>query len=125
VELTVFVERWQLDCCGEPFAVGSQVSWTLRRGSDADRPWLTAVLGEELAATVDGSEEHHGGVREDTPRTTGTVTWIGEVRCRRFEGRPVPGSGVVTEVAEARKWAADHGDLQMAGFLARLRLDGR
>lgn len=30
-----------MQCCGEPFAVGSQVSWTL---GDADTDWLGAVL---------------------------------------------------------------------------------
>jgi hypothetical protein len=124
VELTVFVDNRQSDCCGEPFAVGSRMSWTLRRGSDVDRPWLAAVLGADVAATVDAAEEHHGGIPEDTRRTTGTVTWIAEVRYRRPQGRLLPDSGVVTEVAAVRKWAAHHGDLRMVGFLARLRLDG-
>jgi len=25
----IFVQDWQIDCCGERFALGSEVSWTL------------------------------------------------------------------------------------------------
>jgi hypothetical protein len=29
VALVVWVDGWQMQCCGTPFAVGSQVAWTL------------------------------------------------------------------------------------------------
>lgn len=27
MQVTVFIENWQMDCCGEPFAVGEIVEW--------------------------------------------------------------------------------------------------
>ena len=46
-----------MQCCGEPFAVRSQVSWTL---GEADADWLDLLLGAR-ASDVDCAEEHHGG----------------------------------------------------------------
>jgi hypothetical protein len=48
--MLVRVDGWQMECCGEPFAVGSAVWWTLAVASDADR--LTLVLGADLASGV-------------------------------------------------------------------------
>ncbi len=42
--MTVWVDSWQMRCCGEPFRVGSQVAWTL---SGADPDWLGAMLGAD------------------------------------------------------------------------------
>jgi hypothetical protein len=84
--MTVWMDRWQLDCCGEPFQVGSQVCWGLWR--DPDVQWLTDALGAEVVPRVDASEERHQ-LAQSAERTTGTVTWIAEVRCR-FESAPMP-----------------------------------
>ncbi|MGO9216878.1 MAG: DUF6578 domain-containing protein [Streptosporangiaceae bacterium] len=56
-----------------------KVTWTLR---DADPDWFAAMLGPFVRRTVEMEEEHHGGVPEDTPPTTGTVTLIAAVHCR-------------------------------------------
>jgi hypothetical protein len=73
VDLTIWVDAWQMQCCGERFAVGDEVSWRLREaGSD----WLENVLGAEVARGVDAAEEHHGGVGEDTAVTVGAVVSI-------------------------------------------------
>ena len=53
----VWVDSWQLECCGDAIAVGGDVSWNV---VDADSEELRGVLGE-LASTVRYSEEHHGG----------------------------------------------------------------
>jgi hypothetical protein len=94
--MTVWIDGWQMQCCGEPFRLGSQVAWTL---GAADPDWLEAMLG--ALQTVDAVEEHHGGVPEDTVPTRGTVTHIAAVHCRYAprsgsESRtlyPVAGSG--------------------------------
>ena len=31
MDMTVWVDSWQMQCCGEPFCRGSQVAWTLAR----------------------------------------------------------------------------------------------
>lgn len=87
MSMTVWVDSWQMQCCGGPFRRGSQVAWAL---GDADPDWLEAVLGAVGARAVDAAEEHHGGVPEDTTPTLGTVTRITAVHCR-YE--PLPGSG--------------------------------
>ena len=39
---TVWMDSWQMQCCGEAFHFGPQVAWTL---GDADPDWLKAMLG--------------------------------------------------------------------------------
>ena len=75
--MTVWVDSWQMQCCGEPFHVGSPVTWTL---GDAGPEWLEATLGADARHTVDAAEGHHGGVPEDTAPTRGTVTRISKLR---------------------------------------------
>lgn len=50
--MTLWVDAWQLQCCGEPFRLGSPVAWMVR---EADPDWLQAVLGAEATAGVDGA----------------------------------------------------------------------
>jgi hypothetical protein len=84
--ITVWVDGWQLQCCGEPFRLGSQVAWTLRAAAPR---WLGKVLGADAPA-VDAWKEHHGGVPEDTAPTRGTITRIVAVH---YRSAPVPGKG--------------------------------
>jgi hypothetical protein len=54
---TVWVE--ELDCCGEPFALGSTVTWELHSVADGERRFLRAVFGDVIAARItDGYERH-------------------------------------------------------------------
>jgi hypothetical protein len=79
---------------------------------------------------VDAAEEHHGGVPDDTMPTQGTVTRIVAVHCRYAPGPggdsrtiyPVPGSGVLTDVASADGWTADRGDERFVGYLVQLEV---
>ncbi len=57
VDLKVWVDDWQMQCCGAPFSVGDEVSWTLR---EPDTAWLEAVLDKDVAGGIGGAEEHHG-----------------------------------------------------------------
>jgi hypothetical protein len=123
--MTLWVDAWQMQCCGEPFRLGSQVAWTLR---EADPDWLQAVLGAETSPGVDGAEEHHGGIPEDTEPTRGVVTRISAVHCRyapRAAGDPralypLPGSGVLTDVDSADGWVADRGEERFVGYVVQL-----
>lgn len=49
---------WQMECCGEPFAVHDIVEWDLNAAQGDD--WLTDVIGDELASRVTHTEDHHG-----------------------------------------------------------------
>lgn len=125
--MMVWVDNWQMQCCGERFSLGTQVAWTL---GPATPEWLEAVLGAHVQQTVDAAEEHHGGVPEDTVPTRGTVTRIAAVHCRFAPGAgsgsqtayPVPGSGILTDVESADGWTADRGDERFVGYLVQLKL---
>lgn len=94
---------------------------------EADPDWLRAVLGAAAWPGVDGAEEHHGGIPQDTEPTTGAVTRIWAVHCR-YAPRPgdprapcpVPGSGVLTDVESADGWTADRGEERFVGYVVRL-----
>lgn len=125
--MTVWVDSWQMQCCGKSFHLGSRVVWTL---GDADPDWLEAMLGTDAKQTVDAAEEHHGGVPEGTAPTKATVTRIVAVHCRYAPrpgsdsrtSYPVQGSGVLTDVESADGWTADRGDERFVGYLVQLEL---
>ncbi|MFF4288848.1 DUF6578 domain-containing protein [Streptomyces sp. NPDC001633] len=127
---TVWMDSWQMECCGEPFALGSEVSWAVVA---PDREWLTKVLSAGTAATVDGVEEHHGGRPEQPAPVRGTVTGISAVHCRfaplpgepGHTRHPVPGSSTLTPLSSAPRWHADRGDLRFVGFLVELDAPAR
>ena len=125
MEMTVWVDSWQLQCCGEPFRRGSQVAWTL---GPADTDWLSEMLSPHAQQAVDAAEDHHGGVPEDTQATMGTVIGIAAVHCR-FEPMPdgdpatfypVQGSGVPTDIESADGWTSDLDDERLVGYLVQL-----
>ncbi|MEU5211652.1 DUF6578 domain-containing protein [Streptomyces sp. NPDC020742] len=130
MNLTVWMDSWQMECCGDPFRVGSRVSWTL---VEANGEWLAAVLGSAAAAGVDAAEEHHGGAPEKTSPTSGTVTALSAVHCRYAPlpgaksgpRHPVPGSSTFTPLSAAARWTADHGDLEFVGHLVGLDVPAR
>jgi hypothetical protein len=123
--MAVWVDSWQMQCCGKPFHLGGEVAWTLQA---PDLEWLQEMLGTGQAA--DAAEEHHGGVPDDTEPTRGTVTGIAAVHCRvapepgKESGTlyPVPGSGVLTDVDSADGWTADREGYQFVGYLVQLDL---
>jgi hypothetical protein len=125
VEIKVWVDGWQMQCCGEPFAVGDEVSWKLR---DADSEWLEVILGTDLAHGVEKAEEHHEGVGEEVTVTVGIDGSIHAVHCRyaallgEAENHlfPVAGSGTVTMIRSANGWTTDHDGLKFAGYVVQL-----
>src|SRR5271170_5841898 len=63
----VFVQDWQIDCCGERFALGSKVSWTLAfRPYDDQLGWPDPMVIE--------LEPAFGLVAPDGPGTGQCVT---------------------------------------------------
>jgi hypothetical protein len=122
----VWMDAWQMHCCGEPFSVGSSVSWTL--ASDPERDFLASVLGDQVAGTVTHWEEHHGGLPDDAPTTAGVVRFIRAVRCRYGRNPdhpqealyPMKGSGTFTSVTSADGWDKDDGDVKFVGYLIEL-----
>jgi len=125
--IMVWVDSWQMQCCGQPFCLGSQIAWTLR---PADPDWIAGILGSDAPQNVEAAEDHHGGVPRDTVPTRGTVREIAAVHCR-FAPKPgsksatvypVPGTGFLTEVGSADGWTEDHGEERFIGYLVQLEL---
>lgn len=50
-QCTVYYESWQIQCCGEPFAVGDQVIWTCSVSSE---------IKNAHGFIIDFEEDHHG-----------------------------------------------------------------
>ena len=126
VRLTVWVEDWQHECCGDPFGIGSTVRWTLGEPDEA----VDMLFGPDLSVHVDREEDRHYVLTDlDTPETVGTVTAIRSVRVRyardpedervRF---PVPGSAELTEVD--RSDGAEMRSKGFAGYLVEILVSG-
>ncbi|MEU2233084.1 DUF6578 domain-containing protein [Streptomyces vietnamensis] len=128
--LTVWVDGWQIQCCGESFAPGDVVSWTLLEVGPED---YADVVGSERAAEIDFCEEHHGRQEGRAPTSVEVVSIV-EVHCRYGvspgatdkANRPVPGTAVLVPVEEADGWAKARPGVSFAGYLvtARRAADG-
>ncbi|MDX3752110.1 hypothetical protein PV734_36735 [Streptomyces sp. AK08-02] len=123
--LTVWVDDWQMQCCGQSFAPGDVVSWTLLEVDPED---YADVVGSGRADEIDFREEHHGQGEERAPAPVEVVS-IAEVHCR-YEippgandkvSRPVPGTTVLVPVKEADGWAKARPDVGFAGYLVKAR----
>lgn len=102
----VWVAAWQMECCGDPFAVGDQVVWTVDREIDDD--WFVAALGPDMASRITHAEEHHDDGQDDLPEVSGRVLTItrawgayGPQRPGDQVHVPVPGSHRFLEVRES------------------------
>jgi hypothetical protein len=76
---------WQMECCGEPFAVGDSVEWSLTDEPDVD--WLEAAIGTELAADITHQEDHHDAERDVIVRRGKVLS----IRCAYCRYAPKPG----------------------------------
>ena len=63
-ECVVYYESWQLQCCGEPFAVGEKISWS---------GFVPKRYDNEHGFIIDFYEDHH---THYTHQITGTVSMI-------------------------------------------------
>lgn len=126
--LLVGVVDWQQQCCGEPFSVGSLVSWTLTRTIDAT--WVADRAGPELGAEVAHVEDHHDLAPTDVASVVrGRVARIRAVSCRFAldpsapDGRTddaVPGTAVLDDLRDVDPWFEPLEPLQLAGFVVDL-----
>ncbi|MFD5727085.1 MULTISPECIES: DUF6578 domain-containing protein [unclassified Streptomyces] len=124
--LTIWVDDWQMQCCGDPFAPGDVVSWALM---EVDAEDYADLVGEERAEGIDFREEHHGG-EDGVPPVPLEVVSVVEVHCRyaalpgetgRVRG-PVPGTTVLIPVeGAAGGWAKAQDGVSFAGYLMTAR----
>jgi len=80
--MKVWMDAWQLTCCGEPFAVGSEVEWRVNPVSPDTRTFFAGPLGDEVASSITHFENHHSGDRIAPETTRGRVDSITAVYWR-------------------------------------------
>ncbi|MGN5630503.1 DUF6578 domain-containing protein [Streptomyces sp. AC154] len=119
--LTIWVDDWQMQCCGDTFRPGDAVSWQLLEVDPED---YAAIVGTDRAAEIDFREEHHDS-GEGQPLTPLRVVAATEVHCRYDSPSgdtakvlyPVPGSTELVPVVEADGWAKTRPHVRFAGYL--------
>ena len=127
---TVWVDGWQMQCCGDPMHVGETVSWRLSR--DVDRDFLGQVLGAAEASLLTDAEDHHETLSTNTELTVGTIRSIRASFCdfapRAGSGQttryPVVGSGTVEGRASADGWEPEGDDRRFVGYVVAVEVIG-
>jgi hypothetical protein len=120
--MRIWVDGWQLRCCGEPFSIGSRIGWSLVA---ADHDYLAVALGPETAAEVEWAEEHHHRAGDPRARRlVGDVLEVAAVRCAfvpspRYDGAdaPVVSTAHLSPLVAADGFDPDHGTLRLIGYL--------
>jgi hypothetical protein len=122
VKRRVWVDGWQMQCCGEPFEVAEAVSWWT--SSEVHRDYLSVVVGEKMAAEITHYEDHHDVSDGGTTLIVGTVRTIEAVSCRfAVQGpafHPVPGTAVIEPRSSADGWEKEDGELNFLGYIVTI-----
>ena len=129
----VWIDSWQMQCCGTPFEVGSVVTWDLVPVESVGRGHLAGFLGDELANEISDWEEHHGGGGNDERQgeaSTGTVLAIEVVYYeiapsdarRRDELVLVPGSTVGVSRSSVQTQEPTEDGLHHRGYIIDLEI---
>lgn len=124
MKVVVWVDEWQMKCCGDPFTVGSTVHWSAVPANMED---YASVLGAAGAPNIDFHEEHHSDV-DGAQTVNGRVLSIRAV-FHRFTPIPdsnprhlfpVEGSAQFTPVTRATGWEDAVSGLDFAGYLVEV-----
>jgi hypothetical protein len=121
--VTVWMDAWQQQCCGEEFHVGSSVAWTL---VDRDIGWLEPVVGAEKLERIRFAEDHHA-LADSRPKTPAYVQSIDAVLCQYShstsptrQAAVVPGSVIFRSVQRATGWEDETDGRHFLGYLVDL-----
>ncbi|MFF3770519.1 DUF6578 domain-containing protein [Streptomyces sp. NPDC002232] len=123
--LTIWVDDWQMQCCGASCVPGDVISWVLLEVDPED---YADIVGSERAGEIDFCEEHHGRDEGRAPTSVEVVSIV-EVHCRYGVppgatdkvNSPVPGTTVLVPVEKADGWAKARPDVSFAGYLVTAR----
>ena len=123
--LTVWLDAWQRQCCGEPFKVGSRVTWSLADATDDE---FSRHVLPQGGPRISHREESHGNLPEGAPQTTGAVRAIRVVTCRYAppngsDGRtlyPVAGSAELTVTWSADGWEPEVDGRRFVGYVVEI-----
>lgn len=124
----VWVSSWQMECCGDPFAVGDTVS--LHLDAESDTEWYESALGSEMARRITHAEEHHQE-DEEYPEFTGHVLGIQRSWCAfgptgadERVHYPIPGTARFENVDRIDlSLRSSHPELNFNGWVVDLELD--
>jgi len=117
-QITVWVEGWQMQCCGEPFRKGDRVEWTALKWA-FDMPPLAEIK------SIDFFYENHAGTDREVFVIRGEVSKIGAV-FQKYELDPVrnvrlPVSGrLVDHDKEADGWEDACGEYEFSAYFVHL-----
>ena len=115
---TVWVDDWQHECCGEPFALGQEVRWLLAP-DDAGRQAL--LRPDDGVVVTHALDSHQAGDEQPARTVIGRVALIRAIQLE-YEGqrvrRSVPGSARLTVLAESD--GPEPGWAGFAGYLVDL-----
>jgi hypothetical protein len=119
--IEVAIDDWQLDCCGEPFSVGSEVTWNIHANEHKGPP-------REVPSFV---EDHHDLVqgRVEERKVTGRVLSI-QADAHRYapiypgarQLGPVPGDVIAEQVVTAERFHEPPEGYTHVGFTVQLEV---
>lgn len=102
----MWIDDWQMQCCGDPFALDSSVTWSTFPVTDPT--WWNEFLDPEVASSITDHEEHHAQDDRKLANVNGVVRSIDAVFCRfRVVDRaatPIAGSGVLEARTPVDGW---------------------
>ncbi|MCP3855665.1 MAG: hypothetical protein GY698_13150 [Actinomycetia bacterium] len=113
--MRVWVDGWQMQCCGDAFANGERVEWM---GSDrVDAEFFGQLLPPHEVAAITHAEERHGDGEDSLLHIVGTVTSTQAVFCRYEPSAsspkmlvPAPQSGTMAMRTSTTGWEAELDD---------------
>ncbi|MBO3090069.1 DUF6578 domain-containing protein [Cellulomonas dongxiuzhuiae] len=124
MSVSVWVDGWQLQCCGRPFGVGEEVTW---RCADPDLRWLESVLPRDVAHRISYAEEHHDEALVDRAVLRGTVVAIHAAFARYTQLdaddrtlHAVSGSGLLRAVRRADGNEGGETDARFNGYVVEV-----
>lgn len=129
VKAVVWVSSWQMECCGDPFDVGSRVTWTAEAAGHDE--WLMDALDPGTARRISHVEEHHSDGSSGLVELRGVVRSIvqawGRYAARTPDARvlhSVPGSAAYVAVQDsALPDRSANPSLTFNGWIVDLDLD--
>lgn len=118
----VFYWSWQLECCGDGFALGDRVTWT----AIAAPSQLAVDLGATEAADIAWCEEHHPSKKQRVSTIEGTVSAIRAI-WQKYEPStgatlvPVTGASKGADVAVADGRVTAEAEYSFTGYVVTLQ----
>jgi hypothetical protein len=115
---TVLIEDWQMQCCGEPFSIGSYVNWLVLK-------YYKPFIYHKDVDAVNYCYEHHSSDWKKLFKINGSVITITACYCffipditdpTRHRKIKTPG-GATQPVTQADGWDEDIGEQEFGSYV--------